>query len=727
MISVQIKTIYTYIETLFRYYDKKNHGTLLQQEIVQILNDICYDMSLPYFNNDQLQILFNKIKQNNSSKISLDYIRQNLETIKSMFEQHRYTSCVKVFNIYKSENKNELNEDQLKVASRCLVVKMNLSNQESDKTEIFKMIDSYSGVEISLEEFINHFEKVNQFISKNYSDQDPTDILKRLNKVQTKEHNNHNIGLKNSILNINTNVSFDEEGVSNSNSPFLRGKTSLMGSPTVTNRNSYRRSGTNVRFKKIEVKKFEYDKDDQIRSINKPNSTEHKKRISRMWVDKSEALTKIHDNEHDLIRLKNCNDESQDQDTNKNIAQKGVKPDSYCLTDRFDEREKYKAFENNPMLSEEMGKNFVLYKNKTDSNEFFNNCEEKGLAYLDKNFFNDPKLKINQDMKGSGKVNRCFDRKASERTPIVFDNCRKTKQNSNFMDKFASPSKNSGNRNSSDFNFGKNNSFSKNLSENFHYIDYELAKTAENWFNFKEKVNNSENQSQLLKLDMEYFENLKKFMQAENKEDFFSNMGADKITTLLGNILYQKLIYEKVESRILLEAKKFGDSKPMFEKVSYVVHNVMHHLKIFDKIEESKEKRFNFYSKLTGDTNMDYVTTKKPSPSLNSNHLCNKYILNKESSIEKNFNDKFENSKHIHKNSCLQDLKICSSVTWNLQSKFDSSEKKKYNMENILRKTPKNGSILDSPIHVVKTNRQIRRAISNKSNLFVDKISKTIN
>ena len=175
------------VEALFRFYDKDGTGSQSREETGHLLNEICQDLALSKQDNSQQQKFFIILDENNDDEITLDELTENQELVKTMLKQKNRAKTQalsrQVFNMFKKEDKDNLEKEQLRELCNSLAAGLGLPPQGPGKTtEIARILDVNGDGEISFQEFAENIDAVNNFISQSARQDDPKDLLTKLGK-----------------------------------------------------------------------------------------------------------------------------------------------------------------------------------------------------------------------------------------------------------------------------------------------------------------------------------------------------------------------------------------------------------------------------------------------------------------------------------------------------------------------------------------------------------------
>jgi hypothetical protein len=216
------------------------------------------------------------LDENNDNEITLEELSENLEVVKGMLKQKNRVKTLalsrQVFNMFKQEDQDNLQKEQLKDLCNSLCNSMGMPTLGPGKTtEIIKILDTNGDGEISFQEFAENIDKVNDFISEQSENVKPDEILQRLGKTIQKISG---VSIKNPILGRTDTTKFLE-------------------SLTVTFGLKAKKKTAPPKGGELSISGFEYDDDDECRKIHRPlvgKNFKASETIGGLWVDKKSIL-----------------------------------------------------------------------------------------------------------------------------------------------------------------------------------------------------------------------------------------------------------------------------------------------------------------------------------------------------------------------------------------------------------------------------------------------------
>jgi hypothetical protein len=218
------------------------------------------------------------LDENNDNEITLEELTENLELVKGMLKQKNRVKTLalsrQVFNMFKQEDQDTLQKQQLKDLCNSLCNSMGMPTLGPGKTtEIIRILDTNCDGEISFQEFAENIDKVNDFISEQSKNVKPDEILQRLGKKFQKIARK---GIKDPKLERTDTTKFLE-------------------SLTVTFGFKSKKKTVPPKLGDLSILGFEYDEDDECRKIHRPHVSKNLKAnetIGGLWVDKKSILGK---------------------------------------------------------------------------------------------------------------------------------------------------------------------------------------------------------------------------------------------------------------------------------------------------------------------------------------------------------------------------------------------------------------------------------------------------
>lgn len=263
MLSKQTEKQKTEIDQQFQLYDIKRDGTLSRAEVEVLLSDLCKKIGTPNLDSFEHQKLFLVLDNDNNDQINVGKLHKNIELLKNIIKNKNKTKCLnqarEAFNLFNLQPTDRLDKSQIKILVNIICNGIAYRELLPGQAKILmKIMDVNRDGVISFNEFADNYDKIDQYLQSINSSQ-------KTNLQMNESFPSPKVNFMREI------PSTDEKSKEDCSKTDYLGVNILKIHNTAKLRKEKEKKEKS-KFLESMKQQYDYDANDQIRTINKPNN-----------------------------------------------------------------------------------------------------------------------------------------------------------------------------------------------------------------------------------------------------------------------------------------------------------------------------------------------------------------------------------------------------------------------------------------------------------------------